>query len=248
MKQLFPLLLVFSLCANGYGQTRLFISGGANTTTEFVAEPNLNPGLGNNFISTGTDNVNNSIGKYLRLGLTIEKRLYGPYYWITGLKINQAGYNYASSNSYTDTTNTTYTTKFTSSLKTTYVSIPLLIRVNLYNANTLYLDFGLMENILVDAKLKESVQYYSNQNLYQQYSDQKNIANYLSRFSTCFYFEVGFAVRRLGISAFFQSNAFGSSTDFSSHWNLQPNQSYFLVYFQNFYYHTQGINLTYRIR
>jgi len=249
MKWLFSLSLLFLIFSTAHGQTRLFISGGTNTTTEFVAEPNLSPNLGSSFISTGADNVNNSVGKYLRLGFTIEKRLYGPYYWLTGLKINQAGYNYTSSNSFsTPNTNIDTISKFTSSLKTTYISIPLMIRVNLYNANTLYLDFGLMENILVDANLKESVKYYSNQNLYQQYADQKNITNYLSRFSTCFYFEMGFAIRRFGVSAFFQSNAFGSSSDFSGHWNVPRDQSYFLVYFQNFYYHTQGINLTYRIR
>ena len=243
MKWFFFLPILFLLSSNLLGQTRFFISGGANTTTQFIAEPNLNLGLSNNSISAGAVNQDNSFGKYLRLGLTIEKRLFGPYYWLTGFKINQAGYNYTGSNSYTDTT-----TKFASALKNTYFSVPLMVRINLFNANTLYLDFGLMENILVDAKLKESVQYYSYQTIYQQYSDQRNITKYLSRFSTSFYFEMGFAVRRFGISAFFQSNAFGSSTDFSGHWNIPRDQSYFLLYFQNFYYQTKGINLTYRIR
>ena len=219
------LLPLIVLAFNSTAQTRWFVSAGANTATQFTAEPNLNTGIPG-LISAGTSNSDNKFGKYLRLSLTMEKRVYGPYYWLTGFKINQAGYTYKIS-------------PFSSSLKNTYLSIPLLVRANLFNANVVYLDVGVMENVLLSANLKES---------YMQSSDQKNVARYLSRLSTCFYFELGFNFRRFGISAFLQSNAFGTSKDFSGHWNLQHNNSYFLYYFQSFYYETKGINISYRIR
>ncbi len=215
-------LLTLKLC----GQTRLFVSAGTNTFTQFTGEPSLNPVPVYNFISAGADNQDKRFAKYWRLGFTMENRLYGPYYWLTGIKINQAGYKFSDLN-------------HTSSLKSTYVSIPMLLRVNLSNANTLYIDLGLMENILLDAQLKETA---------YQYSGQGNIARSLSRLSTNFYIELGFNYRRWGVSAFLQSNAFGSSKDFSGNGNVPQGQSYFQLYFQNFYYQTRGINLTYRIR
>ncbi|HXA02457.1 MAG TPA: hypothetical protein VNW99_10745, partial [Cytophagaceae bacterium] len=160
-------LLICLYCFEIKAQTRVYISAGSNSYTQFTGGPNLNLGIANNSISLGSYTEDRSFGRYLRLDLTTERRLYGPYYWLSGIKINQTGYQYAKS-------------VYTSNLKNTYVSIPLLIRINLYNANTMYFDFGFMQNYLVKADLKEG---------FLDISDHQNIARHLSRFSTSFYFE-----------------------------------------------------------
>jgi hypothetical protein len=219
-------LLICLYCFEIKAQTRVFISAGLNWDTKFTGGPNLNFGLANNSISTGSYTEDRSLGRYLSLDLTTERRLYGPYYWLSGIKINQTGYQYAQS-------------VYTSTLKNTYVSIPLLIRINLGNANTMYFDLGIMENYLVKADLKES---------FFDISDRQNIARHLSRFSTSFYFEFTLAYRRFGISMFSQSKTFGSSSDFSGDWGLDRNRSLFLLYYRNFYFNNTGIKLIYRLR
>jgi hypothetical protein len=213
------------LSVSAIGQTRLFFSLGTNVNTEFIAGPNLNLGLANNSISLGSYTTEYNWGKYLRCDLTIEKRFFGPYYWLTGLKMNQTGYHYAES-------------VYTSNLRNTYLSAPLLARINLNNSNSIYLDLGLLENYLVSANLKES---------YQQTSESKNIASDMSRFSTCLYFELGVAFRRISLHMFIQSKSFGLSKDFSKDWGLDRNRSLFLLYYQHYYWKSNGLMLTYRI-
>ena len=226
LKNLVSLLILCFLCFAARAQTRLFFSVGTNWDTQFSGGPNLNLGLNNNSIFVGSDSHDQNLLRYLRLDFTVERRLYGPYYWLTGIKFNQTGYRYAES-------------VYTSNLKNSYVSLPLLVRVNLYNANRLYLDFGFMQNFLVRADLKES---------FLDISDHQNIAPHLSRFSTCFYFEMMFALKRWGISLFSQSNAFGTSSDFSGNWGLERDRSVFLLYYSSFYFKSTGIKLTYRLR
>jgi hypothetical protein len=221
-------LIIYLLCFDIKAQTRLFISAGTNNDTQFSSGPNLNLGLANNSISLGSYGEDKKFGRYFCVDLTMEKRLYGPYYWLTGIKINQTGYQYRSKDSV-----------YTSKLRNTYISLPLLVRVNLYNANTMYLDFGLMENYLVKADLKES---------FLDIEDRQNIARHLSRFSTSFYFELTIAYKRFGLSVYSQSKSFGSSTNFSDSWGLDYNRSLFLLYYQNFYFKNTGIKLTYRLR
>ena len=207
-------------------QTRMYLSVGTNVNTEFIAEPNLNLGLTNNSFSTGSYTTDYSWGKFPRVDLTIEKRFFGPYYWLTGIKLNQSGYDYAES-------------VYISNLRNTYLSVPLLLRVNLYNANSIYIDLGIMENYLLYANLKES---------FLQQTEQQNIAPHLSRFSTSFYFELGFAFRRWGFAYFSQLKSFGSSSDFSNEWGLNQNRSLFLLYYQNFHFQSNGLKITCRIR
>jgi hypothetical protein len=221
-------LFLWLLCFQINAQTRIFISGGTNSNTEFTGGPSLNLGLANNSISTGSYTEDGSFGRYLCLDLTVEKRLYGPYYWLSGIKINQTGYQHQSENGV-----------YTSVFKSTYVSLPLLARINLYNANTMYLDFGFIQNYLVAAQLKES---------FFDISDHQNITEHLSRFSTSFYFELAVAYRRFALSAFSQSKTFGSSNNFSDDWGLDYNRSFFLLYYQNFYFKNSGVKLTYRLR
>lgn len=208
------------------GQTRVFFSLGTNVNTEFIAGPNLNLGLTNNAFSVGSYTKEYNWGKYLRYDLTIEKRFFGPYYWLTGLKLHQSGYHYAES-------------VYTSDLKNTYLSVPLLTRINLNNANSIYIDLGLLQNYLVYAHLKES---------YLQTSASQNIAPHLSRFSTSLYFEFGIAFGRISVNMFIQSKAFGSSRDFSANWGLDRNRSLFLLYYQHYYFKSNGMKLTYRLR
>jgi hypothetical protein len=219
-------LLICLCCFETKAQTRIFFSAGSNSSTQFSGGPNLNLGLANNSVFVGSDSDDRSFGKYLCLDLTTERRLYGPYYWLSGIKMNQTGYQYAQS-------------VYTSVLKNTYISLPLLVRINVSNANIMYFDFGLMQNYLVKADLKES---------FLDISDRQNIASHLSRFSTSFYFEFMFAYRRFGISMFSQSKTFGTSGDFSSHWGLNHDRSLFLLYYRNFYFSNTGIKLTYRLR
>jgi hypothetical protein len=219
-------LVICLFCIEINAQTRIYLSAGTNSNTQFSAGPNLNLGIPNNSVFVGSDSQDKSFGKYCRLDFTIERRLYGPYYWLTGLKINQTGYRYSES-------------VYTSTLKNTYLSIPLLIRINLYNANSLYFDFGFMQNYLVKADLKES---------FLQVSDHQNIARHLSRFSTSFYFEVTFAIRRFGLGLFSQSRSFGTSSDFSGDWGLDYDRSVFLLFYRNFNFNSTGIKLTYRLR
>src|SRR6185437_13553632 len=78
-------LLFTALAFTANAQTRWFVSAGTNTVTQFTAEPNLGlTSTSTNSISSGTSNNDNKFGKYLRLSLTMEKRVYGPYYWLTG--------------------------------------------------------------------------------------------------------------------------------------------------------------------
>jgi hypothetical protein len=221
-------LAICLFCFDMKAQTRLFISAGTNSKTEFSAGPNLNLGLANNSISLGSYGEDGKFGRYFCADLMMEKRLYGPYYWLTGIKMNQTGYQYQSKD-----------TVFASTLKNTYISVPLLVRVNLYNANVMYLDFGLMENYLVKADLKERA---------YDIEDRQNITRHLSRFSTSFYFELMIAYRRFGISAYSQLKSFGTSSDFSGSWGLDYDQSFFLLYYKNFYFKNAGIKLTYRLR
>ncbi|MBL7872211.1 MAG: hypothetical protein JNM78_11405 [Cyclobacteriaceae bacterium] len=204
----------------------MFFSVGTNVNTEFTARPNLNLGVLNNSISTGSYTAEYNWGKYLRFDFTVEKRFFGPYYWLTGLKINQTGYDYKES-------------VYTSSLRNINVSIPLLARINLSNANSVYLDIGILQNYLAHAQLKES---------FQQSVENQNISSHLSRLSTCLYFELGIAFGRIGIHMFIQSKAFGASTDFSSSWGLDRNRSLFLLYYQNYSFNSNGMLLTYRFR
>jgi hypothetical protein len=221
-------LFLWLLCFQIHAQTRIFISAGTNSNTEFTGGPSLNLGLTNNSISTGSYTTDPTFGRYLCLDLSIEKRLYGPYYWLSGIKINQTGYDHESDDKV-----------YTSAFKSTYVSLPLLARINFYNSNTMYLDFGFIQNCLVSADLKES--------FFDIYAHQ-NITRHLSRFSTSFYFELTFAYRRLGLSAFFQSKTFGSSSNFSDEWGLDYNRSFFLLYYRNFYFKNVGVKLCYRLR
>lgn len=218
------LLMFFSFLATG--QTRVFLSMGTNVNTEFIAGPNLNLGLSNNAFSIGSYTTEYNWGKYLRYDLTIEKRFFGPYYWLTGLKVNQTGYHYAQS-------------VYTSDLRNTYLSVPLLVRVNLSNSNSVYIDIGLIQNYLAYARLKES---------FLQSTASKNIASHLSRFSSSLYAEFGVAFKRVGLHIFIQSKSYGSSRDFSDSWGLDRNRSLFLLYYQHYYFKSNGIKLTYRLR
>lgn len=219
------IIFIGLLSGSAAGQTRVFMSLGTNVNTEFIAAPNLNLGLANNSFSSGSYTTEYNWGKYLRYDLTIEKRFFGPYYWLTGLKINQTGYQYSVS-------------VYTSTLRNTNLSVPLLARINLNNSNSIYFDLGLLQNYLMSARLKES---------FLQTVDSQNIAPHLSRFSTCLYFEFGMAFKRLGIHMFIQSKAFGSSKDFSDSWGLDRIRSIFLLYYQNYYFKSNGMLLTYRI-
>jgi hypothetical protein len=225
MKTLYFLMLclVFSEMR---AQTRLYVSAGSNWDTYFSGGPNLHLGLTNNSVFIGGDSQDKKFGRYLRLDLTLEKRLYGPYYLLSGIKINQTGYQYAQS-------------VYTSTLKNTYFSIPLLVRINLYNFNSFYLDFGFMQNYLVKADLKES---------FLDIKDHQNIAPHLSRFSTSLYFEVTYTIKRFGLGLFSQTRSFGSSSDFSGNWGLDYDRSVFLLYYRSFYFKSTGVKLTYRIR
>ncbi len=223
------LLFVYAislLCSRAVGQTRMFFSLGTNVNTEFTARPNLSLGIPNNSISTGSYSAEYNWGKYLRIDFTIEKRFFGPYYWLTGIKINQTGYDYKQS-------------AYTSNLRNIYVSIPLLARINFSNSNSVYIDIGLLQNYLAYSKLKES---------FQQSVESQNISTHLSRLSTCLYFELGIAFGRLGVHMFIQSKAFGSSRDFADSWGLDRNRSLFLLYYQNYSFKSNGMLLTYRLR
>ncbi|MBK5277807.1 MAG: outer membrane beta-barrel protein [Bacteroidia bacterium] len=223
------LLCVFAISLPSFraaGQTRMFFSVGTNVNTELTASPNLSLGISNNSISTGSYTTEYNWGKYLRFDFTIEKRFFGPYYWLTGLKINQTGYDYKES-------------VYTSTLRNVYLSMPLLARINLNNANSVYLDIGLLQNYLAYSHLKES---------FQQSVASQNIGTHLSRFSTCLYFELGVAFGRLGMHMFIQSKAFGSSKDFADSWGLDRNRSLFLLYYHNYSFKSNGMLLTYRLR
>jgi hypothetical protein len=225
MKQTVLSATLVLVCFSMYSQTRVFASFGSNVNTEFNAGPNLNLALNNNSFSLGSYTNDYGLGKYLQCEVQIEKRFFGIYYWVTGLKMNQTGYHYAES-------------PYTSDLKNTYLSVPLLMRINYQNANSLYIDLGFQENYLASAKLKES---------FFQLSDNQNIARHFSRFSTSFYFEITIAIKRFGFSVFSQSKTFGSSKDFAAEWGLPRNRSLFLLYYQNFVFHSNGLKLTYRL-
>ncbi len=225
MKQTALSIVFVLVCFSMYGQTRVFLAVGSNVNTEFNAGPNLNLGLNNNAFSLGSYTNDYGLGKYLQCEVQIEKRFFGIYYWMTGLKLNQTGYHYAES-------------PYTSDLKNTYLSVPLLMRINFQNANAFYIDLGFQENYLASASLKES---------FLQLTDHQNIASHFSRFSTSFYFDVSIAIKRFGFSIFSQSKTFGSSKDFSSDWALPRNRSLFLLYYQNFIFNSNGLKVTYRL-
>jgi hypothetical protein len=207
-------------------QTRIFFSAGTNVNATFSGEPNFNLGLANNSLFIGSETYDASFGRYLCADLTTERRLYGTYYWLTGLKFHQSGYRYAQS-------------VYTSTYKSSYISVPLLVRVNYINRNFAYFDLGFMQNFLLNANLHET---------FYDISAHGNIAKHLSRFSSSFYFETSFAYRRVSFSFFFQSKAFVSSDDFSSEWGLERKRSVFLLYYSNHSFAGKGMKLIYRIR
>ena len=208
-------------------QTRVFFAVG-HSSAIFGARPNFNLGLQlqGSSVFLGTESTDYTFGRYPRVDLTVERRLFGPYYWMSGVKFTQTGYRYADE-------------YHTSRLRNYYLSIPLLLRVNLYNGNVIYVDVGFLQNVLLYSDLKES---------FDGTSDHQNIAPYTSRLSTCFYFELSYNYRRWGLSAFFQSRSLASSRDFSLRWKIDANHSYFLLFNRNYYFSTNGIKLTFRLK
>ncbi|MFL5729615.1 MAG: hypothetical protein ACJ75J_09040 [Cytophagaceae bacterium] len=227
MKTLISLILLLLLdCSQTVAQTRIFCSAGYNSITDFYGGANLNLGLNNNSISVGSYSTEYSFCKYNRFDLTLERRLYGPFYWLSGIKFNQSGYKYAQG-------------VYTSNLKNSYVSLPLLLRVNLMNGNLMYFDFGFLQNYLLKSDLKESV---------LDLSDHQDITRHLSRFSTSFYYEFSVAIKRFSFGMFAQTKAFGTSSDFSADWGLPRNNSLFLLYYRNYSFNSKGIKISYRLR
>ncbi|MBX9851839.1 MAG: hypothetical protein K2X86_08780 [Cytophagaceae bacterium] len=206
-------------------QTRVFV-GVAYTGATFGAKPNLNLGWQGNSIFLGTENLDNTFGRYLHFDLMVERRLFGPYYWLSGVKFHQTGYRY--DNGY-----------YISRLKNSYLSVPLLLRINIYNGNVLYIDVGFLQNFLIYSDLSES---------YPGVSDRQNIAAYTSRLSTGFYFELTYAYRRFGLSAYFQSKSFATAKDFSIRWKLDTEDSLFLIFYRNYYFSSAGVKLNFRLR
>lgn len=215
-------------------QTRLYFSLASNTTTEFTAGPNLGLGLNNNSFSVGSFEEEKTFGKYLRADLNFEKRLYGTLYWVSGLSFHQTGYKYRFQG------NTTF---FTSDLKSSFLSVPLLLRFNYQNKHMAYLDIGLAVNYLVNADLRESVNQTA---AYAAAHD--NIASHLSRFSTSFYWQVSLVINRFVVAVYAAEKASGSSKDFSREWGLERDQSYYLLYFRDYHFKSQGVKISYRIK
>ena len=214
------------LITHASAQTRYYVSLGTNSSVDYFTEPNFNLGFNNNSITVGGQYDDRSFGKYNMFDVHLEKRLFGSLYFVTGASYFQAGYSWSGSN-------------FSSELKSSYAAIPILLRINLYNAHLYYIDLGMMETYLVNAKLTET---------YDQSRASGNIAPYLTRFSPSYLFQFNIVINRFVVTAYGIIKVPGTAKDFSDKWGLSRDESVFLIYWREYYLKAGGLKLSYRIR
>jgi hypothetical protein len=214
------------LISHAAAQTRYYMSVGTISAVEYVTEPNFNLGFSNNAITVGGHFETQSFGKYKTIDLHLEKRLFGSFYFVTGGSYFQTGYSWGGD-------------YFSSEMKSSHAGVPLLLRLNLYNANLYYFDVGIVGTYLLDAKLTET---------YNQDRASGNIAPHLTRFSPSYMFQFNIVINRFIVTMYSIIKVPGTAEDFSNDWALPRNESVFLIYWREYYYKAGGLKLSYRLR
>jgi hypothetical protein len=198
MKKLATGILFCFLAVVAHSQSRIYVSGGITTS------------LGGNISTVFSD----SPGQFYA-DVEWQKKMAGSISFVTGVSM----FNTAYSNEDTGFgSQSTY--------KGTYVAVPLLIRWNFGNKNSMYLDFGLQPQYLAKAHLQESlVKFGTIRNA------EGDITAYSNRLYLASKFQFSVAINRLLLSMFITTAFSGQQSvkGLEDHWALNQQQSTYLL-------------------
>jgi hypothetical protein len=110
--------------------------------------------------------------------------------------------------------------------KATYVAVPLMLRWNFGNKNTMYLDAGLQPQYLAKAHLQETLDKFG-----AARNAEGDITAYSNRLYVAAKFQFSVAINRLMLSMFIISPFSGqqSVSGLADHWKLNQQQSTYLL-------------------
>lgn len=227
MSRFLLLIFFFGLIQFGKAQTRMYVTGIVAGASEFAFEWD--------YAEDGT-----RIGYITKFGqpgveIAFEKRLSGQFYVYSGLGLNRYKTVYIEPG-----------ISGTSQVTQTFVSVPLLLRINNLNQNKFYVDLGLVPTYLFSAKLTES---YTDPNSGIVTSADGAVASYLPRVGIQYRTAITFAIRRFVFGAHLNLGLTNQGTgDLIRNWDLTSSESIFLNSDGAAIKLTSGIHLGFRIK
>lgn len=184
------------------------------------------------------DSDGNRLGYLTRFGkpgieLALEKRIAGSLYAYVGMNYTQFESAYHG----------TSTSPYQSQVNQSYISMPLMLRINAGNLNVGYFDFGVMPTYLAKADLKESDTFDPAAVL----KDEGDVAKYIPRFGIMYKISTTFAIRRFMVGYYLAVNLAKTGTgDLPQYWKV--NSSIYMDYDAKPVWATYGLHCGFRIK
>lgn len=228
-------ILLMALSQKGYSQTRIYLNGGTNFSTFNSIDGFYSLGVGPRIFVTDNDYRSKKVGEYFNAGLDVDIKLNKLIHGVTGLGFFQAGY----SNNFNQLD--------FSDLKMTFISVPLLLRVNF--VNSFLVDVGPVMRFPIQANLKETVL----KGTVNEISDEQDIASYLTPVSFGFTLQFSVVINRFTLTWYLLSGSTKVDSELENVWGIvdsgiTQNRSLFLRDFQpKFQYQMTGFKVGIRL-
>lgn len=223
--QLF-LICCMLLVNHALGQTRIFFSAGTMASSPY----------GGVYYEDDDSQRLGFISKFglPAIDLTVENRITGPLYAYWGL-----GYVQLLTEDFD--TNPNSQTEY----KQSYVTTPLMLRLNVANRNLAYFDFGVVPSYLLSGNLKE----VSTDGLLE---DEGSIANKIPRFDLLFRFSNSFAIKRISlgyrVDVKLTKKYAAQFNELKESWELGSDSSFIRNYDGNAFQLLYGVFVGYRLK
>jgi len=204
------------------------MSVGTNFNTAYFREGFYTPKFGSTIYLTDGDYESKAFGSFLKVDVSAETRINNGLYWVSGLSLFQAGYSNSSGTRISD-------------FKTTYLGVPLLVRVNYLNM--WYIDIGMMARTPVSANLDESV-VDSAGNLVKERGD---IKSHLNSISLGFHAESSIVIKRILFTFYWTFGKQRVDADLADQWPLAGGSLFLRDFQPKFEYQLMGLKLGLRL-
>lgn len=225
----FVFLLTFAiLTCTLSAQTRLSVSIGSNFFTQHFQQGFYTPKFGSTIYTTDGSYKTKSMGTFLTVDAYARTRINNGLYWVTGLNIFQTGYSNFVDVRYSE-------------LKTTYLGIPLMVRVNYLNM--WYIDIGMLARTPLSATLTEMYQPTGG----PQQNQRSDIKRYLNGLSLGFHAESSIVIKRLLITWYWTFGKERVDPDFENAWPLAGRSLFIRDFSPKYSYQFMGVKLGIRL-
>lgn len=163
-----------------------------------------------------------------------DRKVLGSFHVVTGLSVFTAGYSGDS-----------YIFGSASEFKATFLSIPVMARLNPGNKNAFYIDFGITPFYLLKGRLTESIYRFGD-----LYVVEGDVQKYSNRFYFGTKFQMVIPVNRVHFALYIQLPFSGqnSTRGLEDHWGLNRQQSTYMLAGGFTDYMILGLKLGYRVR